>query len=187
MRNKTLLTLAIAACIASPLTPAQGRGAGAGGPSNVGGMVGGQAGSRMGAMGGQAIDRTSNIPTVDRGSFGRATADRAGTLKDADVATRTGFGTEQSAAAQAQADIGTDTTTDAKLKAKTKTSAKTGSSTRTRTDRDDDADTGTIGSALGHDTAERAKALKDADVDTRKTFGADQSAEVKKSDDDNGG
>lgn len=148
--RKTLLSFAIAACMTAPVAFAQGQGGGQGRGGNVGGTVGGASGQMGGQMGG--ANNRSMQDAIDRSSFGRDTADRARTLQDATVEERTQFGADQSAAAQ----------------------AKNTDSTPTE-DTDDDGVADSDASTFGQDTAARARELKDADVETRSQFGADQS------------
>lgn len=161
MRKTTVLTMMIATALTMPSAFAQGRGGG--GPPT--GATGGPAGS----MPTQSMDRIS-----DHASFGTDTADRAAMQKDASVETRTQFGAEQSAAAKAKQD---DTSTDARAKTRQKTKAKAEvtANDASETTTNDAADQ----AAFGQDTAARAKAQKDADVDTRTQFGAQQSTDAK--------
>lgn len=161
MRNKTLLALTIASCIAAPLAFAQGRGAG--GPPTGAGATGGNAGTRI----------------SDRASIGIDTASRAAAQRTMDRDTRTQFGADQKTTAQAAQN---QTAVDAKLKADAKAS--------TRDDvADDDVTDETkanVNATFGQDTAARAKLQQDADVETRKTFGATQSAAAKAKNDTDG-
>lgn len=151
MRNRTLLALAIAATIATPLSFAQSRGAG--GPP-AGASAIGNAGARI----------------SDRAAIGVDTASRAAMQRTVDRDTRTSFGAEQKTTVQAAQ---SQTAVDAKLKADVKGDIKTDA-------KDSDVDTEVSDSAtFGQETAVRAKLQQDADVETRKTFGATQSAAAK--------
>lgn len=151
MRNKTLIAIAVAACIATPLSFAQSRGAG-GPPVGVGG---GNAGARA----------------MDRGAIGVDTASRAAMQRTAEIQTRTQFGAEQRAAAQAAQN---QTAIDARARAEAKADA------RVDTDVDtDDMTKANANATFGQDTAARAKLQGEADAETRKTFGATQSEAAK--------
>lgn len=157
MRNKTLLAFAIASCIAAPLAFAQGRGAG--GPPVGAGAIGGNAGARI----------------SDRATIGIDTASRAATQHTVDRQTRTQFGTDQKTTVQAAQN---QVAVDAKLKA----DAKAGTKDVVADDATDDVTDSTKANAsatFGQDTAARAKLQQDADVETRKTFGATQSDAAK--------
>lgn len=160
MRNKTLLAFAIASCIAAPLAFAQGRGAG--GPPVGAGAIGGNAGARI----------------SDRASIGIDTAGRAAAQRTVDRETRTQFGAEQKTTVQAAQN---QTAVDAKLKADAKARTK-GEVTDDADDVDVDASDETktnVNATFGQDTAARAKLQQEADVETRKTFGATQSQSAK--------
>lgn len=153
MSHKTLLILGVAACLAAPAVLAQGRGGGGGPPAGVG----------------QSLNRaTSPMQSMDHGSFGRDTSQRAQELRNADHDTRTGFGAQQSIDARIEHDRDVrdtriqDRRVDAKVKA----------DTRVRT-------TNQTQSTFGQDTAARAKLQQDAEVDTRNSFGAEQSTAAK--------
>lgn len=155
MRNRTLLALAIAATIATPLSFAQSRGAG--GPP-AGASAIGNAGARI----------------SDRAAIGVDTASRAAMQRTVDRDTRTSFGAEQKTTVQAAQ---SQTAVDAKLKADVKADVKGDIKTDAK---DSDVDTEVSDSAtFGQETAVRAKLQQDADVETRKTFGATQSAAAK--------
>jgi hypothetical protein len=158
MRNKTLLAFAIASCIAAPLAFAQGRGAG--GPPTGAGAIGGNAGARI----------------ADRASIGVDTASRATMQRTLDRQTRAGFGTEQKTTVQAAQN---QTAVDAKLKAETKVRATDDVADDVEDDIDDVSGEPNAKATFGQDTAARAKLQRDADVETRKTFGATQSEAAK--------
>ncbi|MBC7656594.1 MAG: hypothetical protein H7147_05390, partial [Frankiaceae bacterium] len=108
-------------------------------------------------------------------AFGQETAAQAKTLKDADLETRKAFGgtVAERAKLQGQGDDGDDegdTTTESagstsKLSQKASTKAKGSASASAGTDH------ANANAEFGQTTASSAKTLKDADVDTRKTFG----------------
>lgn len=151
MRNKTLLALAIAASIATPLSFAQGRGAG-GPPAGVG-AIGGNAGARI----------------SDRAAIGVDTAGRAATQRTVDRDVRTQFGVEQKSTVQAAQNR---TAVDAKLKTdveaevgtKANTNATFGQDTAVRAKLQQDADVETRGT-FGTTQSTAAKAKNDSTDD----------------------
>lgn len=192
-KSNMILVTALALAMAAPAVQAQGRPGGAGGgpPAGVGGGMGGpptgMGGSAgMGGYGGMnapgrsmgdsmsnersgslreaAMQRRADAQArrtaaadkgLDKAQFGRSTAERAKALKDADLETRKAFGTYQAAAAkQKSLEASVAGSTDNSARASTK-------------------------AAFGKDTAARAKALREADLDTRKAFGALQAAAAK--------
>jgi hypothetical protein len=151
MRNKTLLAFAIAASIATPLSFAQGRGAG-GPPAGVG-AIGGNAGARI----------------SDRAAIGIDTASRAATQRTVDRDARTRFGAEQKSTVQAAQN---QTAVDAKLKTdveaevgtQANTNATFGQDTAVRAKLQQDADVETR-STFGTTQSATAKAKNDTAVD----------------------
>lgn len=151
MSHKALLILGVAACLAAPTVLAQGRGSGGGPPTGAGQSV-----------------HQATTQTMDHGSFGRETSQRAQELRTADHETRTGFGAQQSM--DARAEHGRDDR-DPRIQDR-RIDAKVKADTRVRSDNETQ-------STFGQDTAARAKLQQDADVDTRNSFGAEQSTAAK--------
>lgn len=192
-KSNMILVAALAMAMAAPALHAQGRPGGVGGgpPAGVGGGMGGpptgMGGSGgMGGMGGmnapgrstgdamssgrptslreaamqrRAAAQARRAAAADKSSenaeFGRSTAERAKALKDADLETRQAFGVFQAAAARQKS-----------LEASAVASVGANGN-------------GSTNAAFGKDTAARARALRDADADTRKAFGALQAAAAK--------
>lgn len=194
-KTNMILATALVLAMAAPALHAQGRPGGVGGgpPAGVGG---GPPGGLGGGMGGPPADigggngmGAGNAPgrpmgdsmssgratsyreaamqrraeaqarraaaadnASEKGEFGKSTAERARALKDADLETRQAFGAYQSAAARQKA-----------LEASAGASA-------------DASANGSSNSAFGKETAARARALRDADQETRRAFGALQAA-----------
>jgi hypothetical protein len=153
MSHKALLILGVAACLAAPTVLAQGRGGGGGPPTGAGQSV---------------HQATSPTQSMDHGSFGRDTSQRAQELRSADHETRTGFGAQQSIDARAEhgRDDRDPRTQDRRIDAKVKADTRVRGSNETQ-------------STFGQDTAARAKLQQDADVDTRNSFGDEQSTAAK--------
>lgn len=189
-KTNMILVAALAMAMAAPAVQAQGRPGGAGGgpPAGVGGGMGGPptgmgGGGGMGGMhapGRSMGDSMSNersgsmreaatqrraeaqarrVAAADKasgkGQFGQSTAERAKLLKDADLETRQAFGAYQAAAAR-QKSLETSAADAAGTSAQASDKA-----------------------AFGKETAARAKAMREADLETRRAFGALQAAAAK--------